>query len=235
MNELLKVCTLCHKELPCDQFVTYSVLGEEQIRQLCTSCRIVRAKYTRKYSKNHPEKLARAAERKRQRYYADPEIKERAKVLANKYYHAPGGKEKQRQKTKRYLATAKGKAARKRWEEQARATGKRLAYNQKYTLSKEVRHRRQVYAQNRVNRMCHNGGSEITPHQWELLLKWYGGCCAYCGVSQNIIMEHVIPLSRGGWHDIRNIVPACALCNRKKHSSSNWIPRSVYAVRLCTA
>lgn len=29
-------------------------------------------------------------------------------------------------------------------------------------------------------------------------------------------MDHVVPVSRGGWHAIGNILPACRSCNAKK-------------------
>jgi 5-methylcytosine-specific restriction endonuclease McrA len=41
--------------------------------------------------------------------------------------------------------------------------------------------------------------------------------CSYClKVVDSLEIEHCIPLSRGGFHDVSNIVPACAPCNRRK-------------------
>lgn len=39
--------------------------------------------------------------------------------------------------------------------------------------------------------------------------------CVYCGAPSEHI-DHVIPLARGGAHDIDNLVPACAKCNTSK-------------------
>lgn len=44
----------------------------------------------------------------------------------------------------------------------------------------------------------------------------FGNCCAYCGCAGDMEIEHVVPISRGGAHDISNIVPACAPCNSSK-------------------
>lgn len=39
--------------------------------------------------------------------------------------------------------------------------------------------------------------------------------CFYCGAKSDHA-DHVIPLSRGGTHDLDNLVPACAKCNFSK-------------------
>ena len=41
-------------------------------------------------------------------------------------------------------------------------------------------------------------------------------CCAYCGSDDRMEIEHVRPISKGGAHDISNIVPACQKCNASK-------------------
>ena len=46
----------------------------------------------------------------------------------------------------------------------------------------------------------------------------FGNCCAYCGQAGEMEIEHVIPISKEGPHDIGNIVPACSRCNTSKRS-----------------
>ncbi len=41
--------------------------------------------------------------------------------------------------------------------------------------------------------------------------------CVYCG-DPSEHMDHVIPLARGGTHEIDNLVPACKACNLSKGS-----------------
>ena len=43
--------------------------------------------------------------------------------------------------------------------------------------------------------------------------------CQYCGCSGDDVcleIDHIIPVSRGGVSDIRNLVTACEACNRSK-------------------
>ncbi len=62
----------------------------------------------------------------------------------------------------------------------------------------------------------------------ELVWGRTGGLCLYCGVqmtrkvsSNEIIkvrftIDHLIPVSSGGTHDLDNLVPACYACNHDK-------------------
>ena len=68
-------------------------------------------------------------------------------------------------------------------------------------------------------------GSGITNQQWNELLRKHNFRCAYCGIKDNMTIDHVVPLSKGGKHSIENIVPACAKCNSRKHTSLDWKPQ----------
>lgn len=59
-------------------------------------------------------------------------------------------------------------------------------------------------------------GPGVTVADWEAIVRWYRGECAYCD-NEATTQDHVIPLSRGGRHAPGNVVPACAPCNRDKH------------------
>ena len=48
--------------------------------------------------------------------------------------------------------------------------------------------------------------------------------CTYCGATENIEIDHVVPLARGGKHEASNLAPACGFCNRSKKDRplSEW-------------
>jgi len=62
----------------------------------------------------------------------------------------------------------------------------------------------------------------------------FGNCCAYCGCAGDMEIEHVVPISRGGAHDISNIVPACAPCNSSKSAKEmeGWYKERPYFCEL---
>jgi len=59
----------------------------------------------------------------------------------------------------------------------------------------------------------------LTAKEWQAILKVNNHRCFYCGKKfKTLEMDHVIPLSKGGKHVRKNIVPACRSCNAKKHN-----------------
>jgi 5-methylcytosine-specific restriction endonuclease McrA len=48
------------------------------------------------------------------------------------------------------------------------------------------------------------------------------GECIYCGSKENITIDHLIPISKGGTHEVYNLFPACRKCNSSKHAQ-DWI------------
>lgn len=62
-----------------------------------------------------------------------------------------------------------------------------------------------------------NLSREMRAHVWNM--SW--GHCFYCGTNylnpfDNLVIEHVVPLARGGTNEIENLVPACSNCNFEK-------------------
>lgn len=57
------------------------------------------------------------------------------------------------------------------------------------------------------------------PEEWERKKKKYFYTCPRCGKSEPQIIltvDHIIPISLGGWNTIGNIQPLCLPCNLKK-------------------
>lgn len=76
-----------------------------------------------------------------------------------------------------------------------------------------------------------SSGDGITAENWENIKDIWGSRCAYCA-NQNaeLTQDHVIPLSRGGQHEIGNVVPSCKSCNSSKGNKllGEWKPQFRY-------
>lgn len=82
-------------------------------------------------------------------------------------------------------------------------------------IHRNVRHQ---YLKNRKALKRSNGlGKGVTPKEWEDKCAVFDYKCAYCGIKPEVLtQDHVIPLTKGGSHEIENVVPACGPCNSKK-------------------
>lgn len=65
------------------------------------------------------------------------------------------------------------------------------------------------------------------------LNRLYNNPCSHCGATEDITLDHIIPVSRGGRHSIGNLQSLCLSCNSSKNSRTimEWkvnkrIPRS---------
>lgn len=69
------------------------------------------------------------------------------------------------------------------------------------------------------------GKHHLRDGEWRALLNLYGHRCAYCLKRKRLEQDHVHPLSRGGLHNVGNVVPACVGCNRSKGTKllSEWV------------
>jgi len=43
--------------------------------------------------------------------------------------------------------------------------------------------------------------------------------CVYCGLTDNLSTDHIMPIVKGGTQDFKNLVTACLSCNSSKHKS----------------
>lgn len=55
--------------------------------------------------------------------------------------------------------------------------------------------------------------------------------CQYCGVKDDLIIEHVIPFYQGGHTASYNLVAACVTCNCRKRGLT-WLPNNIADLEL---
>jgi len=61
----------------------------------------------------------------------------------------------------------------------------------------------------------------LTTEEWQEILKAHKSKCYWCKKRlkpDEITMDHVIPLSKGGHHSKENLVLACLSCNSTKYN-----------------
>ena len=65
-----------------------------------------------------------------------------------------------------------------------------------------------------------NNGS-YSPAEWEAKVALYEGRCHWCKqtVTDGLVVDHLVPVSRGGRNVIENVVPSCHPCNQSKHKA----------------
>ena len=116
-----------------------------------------------------------------------------------------------------YLWTGKKhskKSRKKISESRKRAKGKN-APNWKGGINKE-----NIYALKKQYRARKRGASgSHTLAEWQTLKAQYNWTCPACKRKEpeiKLTEDHIIPLSKGGSHNIENIQPLCKSCNSKK-------------------
>lgn len=71
--------------------------------------------------------------------------------------------------------------------------------------------------QSKVRRtVLRNEPDAMTDAEWELKKAAYLWTCAYCAGPGPVEMDHVVPIAKGGRHNLDNVVPCCKACNADK-------------------
>lgn len=76
------------------------------------------------------------------------------------------------------------------------------------------------FNENARRRTARKRGNGVYKTAKNEIRRLYQQPCLYCGSRENITLDHVIPLARGGTHSIGNLVPACRPCNVSKHTKT---------------
>lgn len=66
----------------------------------------------------------------------------------------------------------------------------------------------------RARRLGVNG--ELTISGWQAILKAHNGACVECFSTEDIAIDHIVPLSKGGPNTLDNVQPLCRSCNSRK-------------------
>jgi 5-methylcytosine-specific restriction endonuclease McrA len=189
------------------------------------------AVYCRPCAHERAKACARASAKRR--YQANPE---RAKARARAYHHANKPR-LQAYKRLHHVAHAAERSGKARLRYQADPQ-KQIAKTREWRArnpeaaalgSKSWRKRNadsvRLYVHKRRARLRDGNSPGFTGSEWRALCESFDGRCAYCFAPGALTIDHVVPISRGGRHELSNVAPACKPCNSAKHAKllEEWL------------
>lgn len=201
MNEPLKRCTKCGKDLPATP--EYFYRDRSHADGLSSQCKECKAPAAAKWALINPEKKKDA-----QRKWV---AKNKDRVTGYKRSYEVRNKDEQRERRKRWAKNNPDKVSAKNRKRKAYlAEWMRKWRKDNPDKSRAVKARRRA----RENASPTHYTAADVKRQYNA----QKGRCYYCGcsVKSNFHVDHVIPLSRGGSNGPENIVIACQPCNKSK-------------------
>lgn len=131
-------------------------------------------------------------------------------------------RERRRQNPERERGVARARYRRDREKYRAEARARYAKNPEPYKRQAEQWRRRNPAKRSRIVSLHRDkrraaGGRGVTSAQWRAILARTGGHCVYC-LQPGRTIDHFVPIVRGGYHDVANVVPSCRKCNSAKHT-----------------
>ena len=184
----LKVCSKCGRVLPIEQF-SKDKNRKDGLYGRCKKC-------GKQYNQENKEKK----QQYNKQYYQ--ENKEQRLQYQNQYYQ--DNSEKRQQYDKQYYQEHKLEKQQHQQQYNQTPQGQIVRFN--------------GYAKRRKREEAQGNG--ITKEQWLEMMQFFDWKCAYSGVSlsikKNRSIDHIIPLVKGGEHEVWNCVPMDKRLNKSK-------------------
>ena len=162
------------------------------------------------------EKKARAREKARQRYAANPEAERERQRQWRK-----ANKEKKRKQSQQWYANNRDRArylAQQYYKALSPEEKRERRQRWRAANPEQVRQhdRRKEHARRARERNAIDPCQPVTTAAIARRFLLFGNACCYCGDKDNLSLEHVVPLAKKGLHIPSNLAPACMCCNSSK-------------------
>ena len=199
----MKQCTKCNEVKPISEVHVKSKAPDGHTK----TCKLCKSKIDKEYRETNKEKLKtksleyrhknkeELSKRRKEKYHSATEEEVKIRKIKKLIYNqnAPEHvKQRKKEYDKKYFASEAGKT----------------------TTLKSVHKRR-------AQKLSTEDGT-VTSQALELLKKEQDYKCKYCSEELDfsekgrVHLDHIVPLSKGGWHSITNVVWSCASCNLRK-------------------
>lgn len=220
-----QTCSKCGLEKRISEFYTFPKSRckeciKHERKQYYQDNKIIVTERNNKYQEIHCDEISqykqswyqenknRIAQSCAQRYQGK---KEQIKIYLKKYYSEH--REKLIKDSRNYYHQNKEKIIDYQREYCKRNPERASLYKSKYRANHRIQ--RQEADLIRKEQLKANGGN-ITFGEWNNLLELYNHKCLACESTENLSMDHIIPLSKGGRHSIDNVQLLCVSCNSHK-------------------
>lgn len=223
----LKLCRVCGEAKPLSEYHKKAMAADGYDGR-CKACKRARyfanheeelQKRRDNYYQNHEQRLAYCrehnithreviSERNRARYARNQEQeREKRRIWRQENPDRVRAWKRREYQKNREKQIDKAREWRLKNPERARA------YHNAYWRARPIQNRLKVH---RRRLIVLDAGAEISAELWRAMCDWFGNTCLCCGASAPLTMDHVIPVTRGGTNEARNLQPLCRSCNSSK-------------------
>ena len=214
----MKICSKCNIEKPnTNEYFAFQNKSKGMLKNNCKIC-------DKEYRKNNKERIKES-----KRIYAERN-KEKIKEYFKEYYK--NNKDKIKKSTKEYQENNREKVRKYKKEYRSRDKTKNMMkeYLKEYQKNnkdklneyfkeyqKNNKDKMIFYSSQRRALRAGNGGN-YTPEQRKEMLEYFDYKCAYTGecIRNNLHIDHIIPVTKGGSNYIYNLVPSTPSANMSK-------------------
>lgn len=186
------------------------------VENRCVYCRkISRKSISKRYMDSHKEEC-----RERQKQW-----REKNRDHCNAWARENSKKESSRETQKRWRKKNRKKILKQRKENRNKPENKKK--RKLYKLKNKHKIKAQAYE---YRGRLKNAEGSFTENEWKDVCEKHGNKCLRCGkTDNNLTVDHIVPLIKGGDNYITNIQPLCYSCNcSKRDNTVDYRPYWVY-------
>lgn len=215
---MFKICSSCKIEKTVTEF-DKNKAARDGLNNQCKMCRkAYRDSNKQKVSTQRKTYYQNTAETRRA-YARNYYMENKDKLLAYQRIYSAENKDKLSEYYKEYYQNNKNKKAVQARNYYQRTKNDRLRYISIWRKTERGRFLKRRSDDKRKRAKSYTPKDAIvTVEQWNFIQMLFDYSCACCGKTDELTIDHILPLSKGGLDSIENIQPLCRSCNSRKNN-----------------